>query len=60
MGPPGARPDHGLSSTLSASIITLWIGSLVLGLLALAFLAYRLWKCYPPSPHPDTSSCTLL
>ncbi|XP_057629049.1 mucosal addressin cell adhesion molecule 1 isoform X2 [Chionomys nivalis] len=45
---------------LPASVITLWIGSLALGLLALAFLAYRLWKCYPPSPHPDTSSCTLL
>ncbi|KAM7327797.1 hypothetical protein ACRRTK_014164 [Alexandromys fortis] len=44
----------------ASSVITLWIGSLVLGLLALAFLAYRLWKCYPPSPHPDTSSCTLL
>ncbi|OBS69825.1 hypothetical protein A6R68_01630 [Neotoma lepida] len=43
---------------LPASVATLWIGSLVLGLLALAFLAYRLWKRYRPSP--PTSSCTLL
>ncbi|XP_052603270.1 mucosal addressin cell adhesion molecule 1 isoform X1 [Peromyscus californicus insignis] len=43
-----------------SSDITLWIGSLALGLLALAFLAYRLWKRYGPSVPPDTSSCTLL
>lgn len=43
-----------------SSIVALWIGSLVLGLLALAFLAYRLWKRYRPGPHPDASSCTLL
>ncbi|XP_021030797.1 mucosal addressin cell adhesion molecule 1 isoform X1 [Mus caroli] len=43
-----------------SSIIALWIGSSVLGLLALAFIAYRLWKCYRPGPRPDTSSCTLL
>lgn len=44
-----------------SSIVALWIGSLVLGLLALAFLAYRLWKRYHrPGPHPDASSCTLL
>ncbi|XP_028640189.1 mucosal addressin cell adhesion molecule 1 [Grammomys surdaster] len=46
------------------SIIALWIGSLVLGLLTLAFLAYRLWKClwkcYQPGPHQHASSCTLL
>ncbi|KAL6056862.1 hypothetical protein STEG23_003266 [Scotinomys teguina] len=43
-----------------ASDVTLWIGILVLGLLALAFLAYRLWKRHRPSPPPNTSSCTLL
>ncbi|XP_031206007.1 mucosal addressin cell adhesion molecule 1 isoform X1 [Mastomys coucha] len=43
-----------------SSIVALWIGSLVLGLLALAFLAYRLRKCYRSGPRPDTSSCTLL
>lgn len=41
-------------------MVALWIGSLVLGLLALAFLAYCLWKRYRPGPLPDSSSCTLL
>ncbi|CAH6779356.1 mucosal addressin cell adhesion molecule 1 [Phodopus roborovskii] len=43
-----------------SSIITLWIGSLALALLMLAFLAYRLWKRYRSSPPPDTTSCTRL
>lgn len=43
-----------------SSMVALWIGSLVLGLLALAFLAYCLWKRYRPGPLPDSSSCTLL
>ncbi|XP_028714414.1 mucosal addressin cell adhesion molecule 1 [Peromyscus leucopus] len=43
-----------------SSGITLWVGSLVLGLLALAFLAYRLWKRCGPRVPPDSSSCTLL
>nr|XP_034343518.1 mucosal addressin cell adhesion molecule 1 isoform X2 [Arvicanthis niloticus] len=49
---------------IPASVVALWIGSLVLGLLTLAFLSYRLWKClwkcYQPGPRPDASSCTLL
>ncbi|XP_052021660.1 mucosal addressin cell adhesion molecule 1 [Apodemus sylvaticus] len=43
-----------------SSVMALWMGSLVLGLLALAFLAYHLWRRYRPGPRPDTSSCTLL
>ncbi|ERE72381.1 mucosal addressin cell adhesion molecule 1-like protein [Cricetulus griseus] len=40
-----------------SSIVTLWIGSLALGLLALAFLAYHLWKRYRPTlPVPLPSA----
>ncbi|XP_008835484.1 mucosal addressin cell adhesion molecule 1 [Nannospalax galili] len=37
----------------SGSATSLWTGSLALGLLLLAFLAYRLWKyCRPAAGHP--------
>ncbi|XP_021497500.1 mucosal addressin cell adhesion molecule 1 isoform X1 [Meriones unguiculatus] len=43
-----------------SSSVALWTGSLVLGLLVLAFLYKQLRKRYRPRPRPDTSSCTLL
>ncbi|XP_005083487.2 mucosal addressin cell adhesion molecule 1 [Mesocricetus auratus] len=36
------------------AMVALWLGSLALALLALAFLAYRLWKRYRSRPPPQT------